>query len=127
MRKCSGITQAGERCRSIAITGSEYCHAHHPDRSEARKRAARHGGKRGGRGRSSSELTRLQERFEELAEQVLSGDVERGDGAVAAQLLNGARACVTSRLKAIEQEELIARLERLEGVLQANKRDRYGA
>jgi len=109
------------------MKGAQWCFNHHPDYAQERQRNASKGGKRGGRGRPSSELARLQERFEELAEQVLSGEVERGVGAVAAQLLNGARACVATRLKAIEQEELIVRLEHLEGVLEANKRDRYGA
>jgi len=66
------------------------------------------------------ELARLQARFEELAEKVLSGDVERGVGAVVGQLLNGARACVRDGLAAREQEELVARLEALEEGLEAN-------
>jgi hypothetical protein len=62
----------------------------------------------------------LQARFEELAEKVLSGEVERGVGAVAGQLLNGARACVRDGLAAREQEELVARLEELEAALERN-------
>jgi hypothetical protein len=54
---------------------------------------------------------------------VLSGEVERGVGAVAGQLLNGARACVRDGLAAREQEELIGRLEALEEALEANARD----
>jgi hypothetical protein len=93
-----------------------------------RKRAGHKGGKRGGRGRPSSELVKLQARFEELAEQVLSGKVERGVGAVAAQLLNGARACVATRLKAIEQEEVLERLEELESIVERqNEYRRSGA
>jgi len=67
----------------------------------------------------------LQHRFEELADKVLEGEVERGIGAVAGQLLNGARACVRDGLAAREQEELIARMEQLEEALQA-KESRYG-
>ena len=68
-------------------------------------------------GRPSAELARLQRRFEELAEAVLAGEVERGVGAVAGQLLNGARACVRDALAAREAEELEARLEQLEEAL----------
>ena len=78
MAKCSSITRDGQRCRGIAIDGLGYCYAHDPDRAEERRRNAHKGGKRGGRGRPSVELARLQARFEELAEKVLSGDVERG-------------------------------------------------
>lgn len=67
------------------------------------------------------ELARLQRRFEELADRVLAGEVERGVGAVAGQLLNGARACVRDGLTAREQEELVARLEELEATLQGRR------
>jgi hypothetical protein len=116
LAKCSAITRNGARCRGIPIDASGLCHAHHPDRAEARRRAGSKGGKRGGRGRPSSELARLQERFEELAEQVLTGKIDKGVGAVAAQLLNGARACVATRLKAIEQEDILERIEELEEI-----------
>jgi hypothetical protein len=116
MNKCSGITKKGERCQSIAITGSDYCHGHHPDREEQRKKAASRGGRTGGRGRPQVELTKLQERFEALAAGVLSGKVEKGKGAVACQLLQGARACVRDRLKAIEQESILERVEELEEI-----------
>ncbi len=126
MTKCSGITQAGTACKGIPIDGSQWCYVHHPDHAEERRRHGSRGGKRGGRGRPSVELARLQARFEELAEKVLSGEVERGVGAVVGQLLNGARACVRDGLAAREQEELIARMEQLEEALEA-KESRYGA
>ena len=105
---------------------SGYCYVHHPDRADERRRHGPRGGKRGGRGRPVSELARPQSRFEELAEQVLSGEVERARGAVAGQLLNGARACVRDGLSAREQEELVERLEELERVL-AQRGNRWEA
>jgi hypothetical protein len=114
LAKCSGITQAGTACKGIPIDGSDYCYAHHPDRIEERRRHGSKGGKRGGRGRPSVELARLQGRFEDLAAKILAGEIERGVGAVVGQLLNGARACVRDGLAAREQEELVARLEILE-------------
>jgi hypothetical protein len=118
MALCSGIRADGGRCRAQAMRNSEWCIGHDPDRAEARRRRASKGGKRGGRGRPSVELARLQRRFEELADRVLAGEVERGVGAVASQLLNGARACVRDGLMAREQEELVERLEDLETTLQ---------
>ena len=114
MARCSGIRADGGRCEAQAIRMSEYCIAHHPDYEDARRRRNSKGGRRGGRGRPTSELARLQHRFEELADKVLDGEVERGVGAVVGQLLNGARACVRDGLAAREQEELIGRLEELE-------------
>ncbi len=128
MAKCTAITRGGTRCKGIATDGSDYCYAHDPDHAEARRRSASKGGKRGGRGRPSGELTRLQGRFEELADKVLEGSVERGVGAVVGQLLNGARACVRDGLAAREQEELVSRLEALEEQLEHQKGGRrYGA
>jgi hypothetical protein len=122
MARCSGIRADGGRCRAQAIRSSEYCVNHHPDYEDARRRRNSKGGKRGGRGRPVSELARLQGRFEELADKVLSEEVERGVGAVAGQLLNGARACIRDALAAREQEELVGRLEELERLLEAPER-----
>jgi hypothetical protein len=121
MAKCSGITRAGAACRGIPIDGSQWCYVHHPDHAEERRRHGSKGGKRGGRGRPTSELARLGARFEELVDKVLEGSVERAAGAVAGQLLNGARACVRDAMAAREQEELIGRLEALEEALQGDK------
>jgi hypothetical protein len=121
LAKCSGITRAGTACKGIPIEGSGYCYVHHPDHSDEKRRHGSRGGKRGGRGRPVSELARLQRRFEELAEQVLAGQVERARGAVAGQLLNGARACVRDALTAREQEELVERMEALEEVLKTRR------
>jgi hypothetical protein len=127
MALCSGIRADGGRCKAQAIADSQWCFNHHPDYEEARQRRASMGGKRGGRGRPSVELARLQRRFEELAESVLSGEIEHGIGAVAGQLLNGARACVRDGMAAREQEELVARLEALEEALEQKGDRRWGA
>jgi hypothetical protein len=128
LTKCTAITRGGERCKGVAIDSSGLCYAHHPDHAAERSRAARKGGKRGGRGRPTSELARLGARFEELADKVLSGEVERSVGAVAGQLLNGTRACVRDALAAREQEELVERLEVLEQALESRKGGtRWGA
>jgi hypothetical protein len=121
MHRCPGTKRDGSRCTVTVEPPQTHCWWHDPANADERKRAASKGGKRGGRGRPSVELARLQARFEELAERVLSGDVERGIGAVAGQLLNGARACIRDGLAAREQEELVARLEALEEGLERNK------
>jgi hypothetical protein len=128
MSVCSGIRADGSRCKAQAMRNSAFCIGHDPDQAEARRRRASKGGKRGGRGRPSVELARLQARFEDLAEKVLSGEIERGVGAVAGQLLNGARACVRDGLLAREQEELVSRMEAIEAALEEQKSERrYGA
>ena len=126
MGRCSGITLAGGACKGTPIDGSGWCYVHNPDHDEERRRHGTRGGKRGGRGRPTSELARLGQRFEALADKVLAGEVERADGAVAGQLLSGARACVRDGLAAKEQEELVARLEALEQGLEQRPQGRNG-
>jgi hypothetical protein len=118
MAKCAGITQAGTACKGIPIDGSQWCYVHHPETAGTRRRDGAKGGKRGGRGRAVVELARLHHRFEELADKVLAGEVDRGDASVAGQLLNYARACLKDALAAREQEELVERLESLEKSLE---------
>jgi hypothetical protein len=127
MRTCSGIRVDGGRCQAQAMRDSEYCINHDPTRAEENRKRGSKGGKRGGRGRASAELKRLQHRFEELADQVLEGEIERGSAAIAGQLLGGARACIRDALAAREQEELIERLERLEQALEQDKEGHHYA
>ncbi len=123
MGNCSGITEAGGRCRAIAISGSDYCHAHHPDRADARRRSASKGGKRGGRGRGGSavEVTELKSQLSDLYAAVLDGTTEPKVGAVAAQIANVRARLVDTELRVREQDELIGRLEELEEQGRADK------
>src|SRR5215217_1312843 len=127
MRTCSGIRADGGRCGAQAMRDSSFCINHDPTRVEENRRRGSKGGKRGGRGRPSAELKRLQYRLEELAEKVLDGEIERGDAAIAGQLLGGARACIRDGMAAREQEELIERLEKLEQALEQEKGHKWSA
>src|SRR5215208_2274052 len=120
MALCSGIKADGTRCKAQAIRGSAYCVGHDPDQAEARHRRASKGGKRGGRGRPVSELSRLGARLEELAEKVLKGEVDRGDAAVAGQLLGTSRACLRDVLSATE-EQLREQVEELEAIAEEQR------
>lgn len=116
--KCSAIAVSGQRCKSIAITGSDYCHGHHPDRAEARRIAARKGGKRGGRGRPAVEVHELRGQLEDLYSSVLTGMIEPKVGAVLSQIANSRIRLIEADLKAREQLELETRLETLEAQLE---------
>ena len=125
MATCTGITRRGDRCKGIAIDSSGYCYAHHPDHVEDRQRAARKGGRRGGRGRPQAELTDIKQRLSDLADDVLEGRQEKGVAAVASQLLNVYLRAVSVELKVKEQQELIERLEALEEGLEQNRGSRW--
>jgi len=128
MAACSGIKADGGRCRAIAIGGSDYCHAHHPDRAEVRSRAASKGGKRGGRGRPMAELGDIKDRIRAMVEDVRDGRMDRADAAVCGQLYNTLIRAVSVELRAREQMELVARLEELERLLESKREGgRWGA
>ena len=121
MALCSGIKADGGRCKAQATHGSEWCIGHDPDKAEARRLRASKGGKRGGRGRPQAELSDVKRRLSDLVNDVLEGRTDRGDAAVAGQLLNTYIRAVGVELKAREQIELVERLDALEEGLQGRK------
>jgi hypothetical protein len=128
MSSCSGITGTGDRCRAIAIGGSDWCHAHHPDRADARRRSASKGGKRGGRGRPSVEVSELKVQLSDLYAAVLDGTTEPKVGAVAAQIANVRARLVETGLRVREVEELETKLEEMTEALEHHQgKRRYGA
>ena len=121
MSLCSGIKADGGRCRAQAMGASEWCIGHDPDQVEARRRRASKGGKRGGRGRPQAELSDVKRRLSDLVDDVLEGRKDRGDAAVAGQLLNTYIRAVGVELKVREQLEVVERLEALEEALRLQK------
>ena len=128
MTKCSGITQAGTACNGIPIDGSQWCYVHHPDHAEERRRHGSKGGKRGGRGRPIAELASLRDENADIRRRLLEGELLPNVAAVAVQSINTDIRAVGATLKAREQEEIAARLEELETLLEQRKEERrYGA
>jgi hypothetical protein len=127
MSICSGIRADGGRCQAQAMRESEWCINHHPDRSEARRRRASKGGKRGGRGRPVAELRTLRDENAYIRQRLLEGELAPNVAAVAIQSINTDIRAVGAALKAKEQEELTERLEALEEVFEQRKGERrYG-
>ena len=124
MAKCSGITQAGTACKGIPIDGSQWCHAHHPDRTDERRRYGSKGGKRGGRGRPIAELGALRDENADIRRRLLQGELLPNVAAVAVQSINTDIRAVGAAMKAREQEELVGRLEELEEVLERQKEEK---
>ena len=118
MSRCTAITRGGERCKGVAIDSSGLCYAHSPNHANARKRAARKGGQRGGRGRPQADLNALKDRLISLGEDVLEGRVDRQDAATAGHLWNVAIGAIRTTLKAKEVEELEDKIERLEEAIE---------
>ena len=128
MARCAGITAVGSRCKAEAMPREEWCWNHHPDHEQARRRRASKGGKRGGRGRPVAELGNLRDENADIRRRLLEGELAPNVAAVAIQSINTDVRAVGVALKAREQEELVERLEALEGALEQNRGgNRWGA
>ncbi len=111
---CTATKRDGTPCTLPSHGISGLCWAHDPKNAERRRK----GQSRGGRSKPSRELLSINKRLKELAEDVLEKRVDRGDAAVAGQLLNYVLRGISVGLKAREQEELVERLEALEESLE---------
>jgi hypothetical protein len=125
LARCSATKRNGEPCKGVAIRGSEWCPAHHPEYADARRRHASKGGKRGGRGRPVAELGALRAENGDIRERLLKGELLPGVAAVAIQSINTDIRAVGAALKAREQEELETRLEELEQALETRRESRW--
>jgi hypothetical protein len=111
-RRCQGIKSDGEQCQKQALDGEIYCHAHHPDRKQARIESGRLGGKVTRRPDlpEREELTVQQSRqlLAACAEKLIHGKISSNAARSLAYLLQ-----TDNKLK--EHGEIMARIERLEG------------
>ena len=119
--RCSGITRSGTRCERSVEGPNGMCWLHDPTRSEERRRAA----SRAGKAKPNREIADIKARLSDLAEDVLAGEVDRANAAVAGQLLNTYIRAVSVELKVREQQELIERLEELETLVQHQREQRH--
>ena len=118
---CAGIKGSGGRCTATVGPGEDYCYHHDPARAGERKRAA----SRAGKSKPSRELAGIKALLSELTDRVLGGGdvepLETGRAAVANQLINTRLRAVEVERKVREADELEARLEELEALLEHRK------
>jgi hypothetical protein len=110
VKKCQAIKANGGRCQRIVTSSSDFCYSHDPARQEERKRNAA----RGGRVRGTGEVSKLKVQLQQLADDTLSGEVDRGVAAVCNQIYGTLLAAIRTELKVREVEEMEARLGELE-------------
>ncbi len=121
--RCAGTKRDNSPCTATVEPPQRFCWWHDPANADKRRRAA----SKAGKSRPSRELANIKTRLSNLADDVLAGNVEKGVGAVASQVLNVYLRALAVELKAREQLELVERLEMLEEVLQQKGDRRYGA
>jgi len=111
--RCQGFKGDGTPCERIVGVSQKYCYSHDESRAAERKANASKAAKA-----KISELTEVKQRLRELADSVLSGEVDRANGSVASQILATWLKAVAIELKVTEQRELTERLEALEELQQ---------
>ena len=121
--QCRATKANGERCRGTATGSNDLCWAHSPQHAEQRRRTA----SRGGRGKPSREIRDLKKQLEDLAANVLSGKVERGNAVAVNQILNTRLRAIELERKIREQDELEERLATLEQAQEQKGDRRWGA
>lgn len=121
-RNCEAIKGDGKRCQNKAKNGSQWCAAHDPARSEARKLAASRGGKRGGRGRAgvSGEIQEIKAELRKIA-RLAPGSEETKGYSVAVQALNVLLRAMSEEREQRYAGELEERLKATEKALEETK------
>src|SRR5215211_4557371 len=107
--RCQGFKSNGTPCERIVGVSQKYCYSHDESRAAERSRNASKAARS-----KVGELTEVKTRLRELADSVLSGEVDRANAAVAGQLLGTYLKAVATELKVKEQQEIEERLEALE-------------
>jgi hypothetical protein len=115
--RCAGIKRDNSPCTATVEPPQRFCWWHDPANADKRRRAA----SKAGKSKPSRELAGIKQRLSDLADDVLTGEVDKGVAAVASQVLNVYLRAVSVELKANEQLELIERLESLEEALKGRK------
>jgi predicted RNA-binding Zn ribbon-like protein len=115
--RCAGTKRDNSPCTATVDPPQRFCWWHDPANADKRRRAA----SKAGKAKPSRELVGIKMRLSDLADDVLTGAVDKGVAAVASQVLNVYLRAVSVELKVNEQLELIERLEGLEEVLKGRR------
>ena len=119
---CTGTKRNGGRCTVSVERGQTFCHHHDPARASERGRAA----SRAGKSKPSRGLQHIKRKLSELADDVLSGNVDRGVAGVASQIFNVYLRALSFETKLREVEELEHRVSELRARIEEIGRSRWG-
>jgi hypothetical protein len=120
---CAGFKRSGERCGATVEPPQTYCWWHDPQNADQRSRAA---SKAATARHKVPELVEVKAKLRTIADDVLSGRLEKGKGSIAAQILGVFIRTVEVERKIKEADVLEERLEALEQDAEA-RRGQWGA
>jgi hypothetical protein len=108
--RCAGTKRDGTPCTATVEPPQRFCWWHDPANADKRRRAA----SKAGKAKPNRELAGIKTRLSDLADDVLTGAVDKGVAAVASQILNVYLRAIELERKIRETEELEERLAALE-------------
>ncbi len=111
---CRSITQYGRPCQNPAQPGKTVCWSHDESNAEQRRRNARAGGV-AAHSPATLEIGELKDELKALARDVKEGKVTPAIGTVLNQICNTIIRAVEQERKVRELDEVVERLDRLEG------------
>jgi hypothetical protein len=123
LAQCSATKRDGTRCERSADGPHGLCWAHDPANAGERRRMA----SKAGRSKPSGEIRALKVQLQELADNVLSGRVNRSDAAVVGQVFNVLLRAIEIERKVKETEELEQSVSELRTRLQEIRGTQWGA
>lgn len=113
MSTCRATTAKGEPCRGSADGPNGLCWAHDPDHAAQRQRNA----SKAAKSKPSRDLLQTRAQLQQLADNVLAGEVDRAAASVAGQLLNVKLRTIELERRLKETQDLQERIEELEDAL----------
>lgn len=125
MARCGFTKEDGRPCERIVKASQSYCYSHDHKRAGERRRNAA----RGGRAKASGEIGEIKAEIHDAIEDVQTGKLDKGVGAVVFQGYGMLLRAVSVGLDVQERLELIGRVEELEEALERRKDgdNRWGA
>jgi flagellar motility protein MotE (MotC chaperone) len=123
MPKCSATKANGSPCERLIDATATYCYSHTPQRAGERSRNA----SKAAKSKGSTELAEIKAQLRRIADDVLAGDLEKGRGSIAAQVLGVFVRVVEAERKIKETDELEERLAALEQAPASERRGPWGA
>ena len=109
--QCQATKRDGTPCTLPARGSTGFCWAHDPANAQKRSQAA----SKGGKSRRGGEIMAIKKYIRDLVEDVVEGKADRGRASVAFQGLGVLKGFIEVERKIRQQDELIERIEALEG------------
>jgi flagellar motility protein MotE (MotC chaperone) len=123
MPKCSATKANGTPCERLIDAAAIYCYSHDAERADQRSRNA----SKAAKSKGSTELAEIKAQLRRIADDVLAGDLEKGRGSIAAQVLGVFVRVVEVERRVKETDELEERLAALEQAPASGRRGPWGA